>query len=211
MRRFKFGCSRSSLESADGQTTRKKFWGAPVFGSCRCSDIPIRYSIGIQARRSRFCTFITPRRMSRETPDLDTALYFQSAELRCRNGGRCYYRFGRRRIGAENESPLTQRAFVKHCQFWKIWSGRRDSNPRPRPWQGRALPLSYTRIREIGGDRSPATGRAMPNAHRECNRPGGARNRPYQAIGRQIDPKPAGPGSADCKLGFQAPIRARTC
>src|ERR1700737_1969920 len=26
------------------------------------------------------------------------------------------------------------------------WSGRRDSNPRPRPWQGRALPLSYTRI-----------------------------------------------------------------
>jgi hypothetical protein len=30
-----------------------------------------------------------------------------------------------------------------------LWSGRRDSNPRPRPWQGRALPLSYTRIRQI--------------------------------------------------------------
>src|SRR5215831_2155047 len=30
------------------------------------------------------------------------------------------------------------------------WSGRRDSNPRPRPWQGRALPLSYTRIRRVG-------------------------------------------------------------
>src|SRR4051794_32581628 len=30
----------------------------------------------------------------------------------------------------------------------EIWSGRRDSNPRPRPWQGRALPLSYTRIRD---------------------------------------------------------------
>jgi hypothetical protein len=28
--------------------------------------------------------------------------------------------------------------------FWK-WSGRRDSNPRPQPWQGCALPLSYTR------------------------------------------------------------------
>jgi hypothetical protein len=26
-----------------------------------------------------------------------------------------------------------------------IWSGRRDSNPRPQPWQGCALPLSYTR------------------------------------------------------------------
>jgi hypothetical protein len=27
-----------------------------------------------------------------------------------------------------------------------LWSGRRDSNPRPQPWQGCALPLSYTRI-----------------------------------------------------------------
>src|SRR5207253_2064724 len=27
----------------------------------------------------------------------------------------------------------------------KGWSGKRDSNPRPRPWQGRALPLSYSR------------------------------------------------------------------
>src|SRR5258708_34832283 len=53
----------------------------------------------------------------------------------------------------------------------KSWSGRRDSNPRPRPWQGRALPLSYTRIREIGGDHSPATRRAMPNAALECNSP----------------------------------------
>ena len=29
--------------------------------------------------------------------------------------------------------------------FRKIWSGRRDSNPRPQPWQGCALPLSYAR------------------------------------------------------------------
>ena len=35
------------------------------------------------------------------------------------------------------------------------WSGRRDSNPRPRPWQGRALPLSYTRIRRKYGRDSP--------------------------------------------------------
>src|SRR4029453_14091200 len=26
------------------------------------------------------------------------------------------------------------------------WSGKRDSNPRPQPWQGCALPLSYSRI-----------------------------------------------------------------
>ena len=25
------------------------------------------------------------------------------------------------------------------------WSGKRDSNPRLRPWQGRTLPLSYSR------------------------------------------------------------------
>ena len=27
----------------------------------------------------------------------------------------------------------------------QIWSGRRDLNPRLRPWQGRTLPLSYSR------------------------------------------------------------------
>ena len=60
----------------------------------------------------------------------------------------------------------------------KTWSGRRDSNPRPRPWQGRALPLSYTRIRAFGSDYSPATGRAMPNAALECNSPRVAQKRP---------------------------------
>ena len=43
----------------------------------------------------------------------------------------------------------------KHCvqrksrpggtRFWEFWSGKRDSNPRLRPWQGRTLPLSYSR------------------------------------------------------------------
>ena len=27
----------------------------------------------------------------------------------------------------------------------KKWSGKRDLNPRLRPWQGRTLPLSYSR------------------------------------------------------------------
>src|SRR5579863_4726763 len=31
----------------------------------------------------------------------------------------------------------------------KIWSGRRGSNPRHRPWQGRALPLSYSRPAKV--------------------------------------------------------------
>ena len=31
-------------------------------------------------------------------------------------------------------------------QSGKFWSGRRDLNPRLRPWQGRTLPLSYSRL-----------------------------------------------------------------
>jgi hypothetical protein len=27
----------------------------------------------------------------------------------------------------------------------ETWSGKRDSNSRPQPWQGCALPLSYSR------------------------------------------------------------------
>ena len=33
----------------------------------------------------------------------------------------------------------------------EFWSGRRDSNPRPQPWQGCALPLSYARYGVAGG------------------------------------------------------------
>ena len=29
------------------------------------------------------------------------------------------------------------------------WSGKRDSNPRHSPWQGDALPLSYSRIHSV--------------------------------------------------------------
>src|SRR3984893_17349716 len=94
----------------------------------------------------------------------------------------------------------------------KFWSGRRDSNPRPRPWQGRALPLSYTRIREIGGERSPTTGRAMPNAALECNSWCETQNRldgSYNGWSpAESARKRAKRGSTDCKLGFQAPIRA---
>ena len=87
-------------------------------------------------------------------------------------------------------------------------------NPRPRPWQGRALPLSYTRIREIGGDTAPATGRAMPNAAHECNSPCKGRNRAGSTAFRrhfaEFRPEAGGPGSADCKLAVQGPIRARS-
>ena len=37
-------------------------------------------------------------------------------------------------------------AFEKKKQRGLFWSGKRDSNPRHSPWQGDALPLSYSRI-----------------------------------------------------------------
>ena len=41
------------------------------------------------------------------------------------------------------------------------WSGRWDSNPRPQPWQGCALPLSYTRIQRREGKAAAAAGRLL--------------------------------------------------
>ena len=35
--------------------------------------------------------------------------------------------------------------FLRQALILGKWSGRRDSNPRPQPWQGCALPLSYAR------------------------------------------------------------------
>ena len=60
--------------------------------------------------------------------------------------------------GTKNDKAAKRRPVIDPvvCHERKIWSGRRGSNPRPRPWQGRALPLSYTRIRD-GGERSPST------------------------------------------------------
>ena len=46
----------------------------------------------------------------------------------------------------------------------KFWSGRRDLNPRLRPWQGRTLPLSYSRPEQmdyIGNVRSASNTRVL--------------------------------------------------
>src|SRR5262252_3815230 len=57
------------------------------------------------------------------------------------------------RGGEEKSSSLAvrRRAFgasagqLLPASLSKSWSGKRDSNPRLRPWQGRTLPLSYSR------------------------------------------------------------------
>ena len=78
----------------------------------------------------------------------------------------------------------------------KNWSGRRGSNPRPRPWQGRALPLSYTRIRLWRRSRA-GNGEAMPNADRECNSSSTVRTGPNGPIflinGRELAGNNVGP------------------
>jgi len=99
--------------------------------------------------------------------------------------------------------------------FKKIWSGAKGARTLdPDPWQGRASTTELQPASErLAAINSPATGRAMPNAARECkqatlcpgNRPGRTGHNPGDRP-PQISPKAAGWGSADCKLGRQAPI-----
>ena len=46
-----------------------------------------------------------------------------------------------------------------HLAMPPYWSGRRDSNSRPPPWQGDALPLSYFRINQLSTENHGALGR----------------------------------------------------
>src|SRR3974390_205266 len=95
------------------------------------------------------------------------------SRLRRQGGGMIALRHS---ASSKTEKPACQGAFVKLCHLQKIWSGRRGSNPRPRPWQGRALPLSYTRVRKmLAATRGAGNGRPMPNAAGECNAREGTR------------------------------------
>ena len=74
--------------------------------------------------------------------------------------------------GLAPESARTGRTVqaipAKSAIYGKNWSGRRDSNPRPRPWHGRALPLSYTRILVRA---QPVRRGLMAHAATDCNTP----------------------------------------
>ena len=48
------------------------------------------------------------------------------------------------RMGERVQVRVQQRR-PYHRKVHEVWSGRRDLNPRLRPWQGRTLPLSYSR------------------------------------------------------------------
>jgi hypothetical protein len=83
------------------------------------------------------------------------------------------------------------------------WSGRRDSNPRPRPWQGRALPLSYARSALLEG--SALRGARLIAA---CFQPHNPHISPLIKIVRSIGSR-TGEGArkvaSPCKLGITAP------
>jgi hypothetical protein len=50
----------------------------------------------------------------------------------------------------------------------KLWSGRRDSNPRPQPWQGCAPPLIYTRV-VPGASSNGLRWASRPRRHRQLH------------------------------------------
>jgi hypothetical protein len=75
------------------------------------------------------------------------------------------------------------------------WSGKRDSNPRLRPWQGRTLPLSYSRSQSTPQSTQQAVGRATT----------GRRRRPLASFGaRPGDDRPKG------KVGSSRRTRSRS-
>jgi hypothetical protein len=105
-------------------------------------------------------------------------------------------------FGGENALVFTQclptprQPARKRKNAYNCWSGRRDSNPRPRPWQGRALPLSYTRIRRASG--WVAVGRATyaktrPGLQQSGRRPGAVAPKSLRAARKELRNRPHHP------------------
>jgi hypothetical protein len=61
---------------------------------------------------------------------------------------------------------------------YKKWSGKGDLNPRPSPWQGDALPLSYSRIHTPDKERIDRS----PTVVHRLQREGDSRSVPMNAL-----------------------------
>ena len=96
-------------------------------------------------------------------------------------------------IRSQTLYPAELRARARN-KYGKVeeWSGRRDSNPRPSPWQGDALPLSH--VRKMGyvflldkAASSNATINNIPNksAKIKCDSWKRGRRRKQKTLGRQ--------------------------
>ncbi len=116
-----------------------------------------------------------------------------SAPARARDGhsARSSSRTGTIDSAPSTPSTKTRSSRARSCESAKVWSGKRESNPRHPPWQGGALPLSYSRPgqkkqedsgagrgsqgagagREEGKPKPPLF--AMPSGFRACSRASG--------------------------------------
>src|ERR1700761_1879556 len=91
------------------------------------------------------------------------------------------------------------------CRPGVSWSGRRDSNPRPSPWQGDALPLSHVRmlIRETPGpppDRSSVASELYPILGQPPPRLGRTAEKSAPRASRRAPAPPATAAAAPARL-----------
>ncbi len=119
---------RAAIKTADG---------APVLNPVFESSVPGLHFVGLSSALS----FGPVMRFVYGASHAASILTATSAPRRGRG------RTPRARHSARAARRALKRRGKSDC-CGEFWSGRRDSNPRPQPWQGRALPLSYTRIRE---------------------------------------------------------------
>ena len=71
--------------------------------------------------------------------------YFRSEQNRSRLrpeilAAFCFNRSGRIQEKASYIADIQDFLLSIEVSFWPLWSGKRDSDPRPQPWQGCALP-----------------------------------------------------------------------
>ena len=94
---------------------------------------------GLEPVRYRYRGILSPLRLPVPPPR-------QTTKKENKNGGDT-----QNRTGDKGFADLCLTAWL--CRL-KRWSGKRDSNSRPPPWQGGALPLSYFRIGDPDGTRT---------------------------------------------------------
>jgi hypothetical protein len=84
-----------------------------------------------------------------ETQETASRLHFLGGATRIRTGESRFCRPLPYHLAMAPKAPSAAVGICTVSRRWRLfWSGRRDSNPRPSPWQGDALPLSHFRETE---------------------------------------------------------------
>src|SRR6267378_4276630 len=94
-----------------------------------------------------------------------------------------------------------------HGRTDKVWSGKRDSNPRPPAWKAGALPLSYSRA-FVSPTRRASRWWGGEDLNPRRRTPADLQSAPFGHLGTSPNP-PAVPGNSSKKLalagGFEPP------